>query len=474
MELRDYLTVLRKYWRSITAVTIFGVLGAAILSFFLTPVYTSKTALFFSVNGASSASDLAQGTSFTQKQVESYVQVATSPLVLQPVIARIPLATTPAALAEHVKVTVPTNTSVIDIAVDDPNPATATAIADAIGAQLVTAVHDLSPEGGQGQRSVAATVITPATVPSSPTSPKIPQNLALGLLLGLFVGVGQAILRKTLDTRVRTAADVARVTDAPIIGRIAYDKAAAGRSRFTPEGQDPVGAEAFRRLRTNLQYLDAGQGRRSFVITSSVADEGKTSTAVNTAATLSAAGLRVLLVDADLRKPSLGRLLGLEDAAGLSTVLIGHAQLGDVLQAGGLPGLHVVTSGPVPPNPSELLGSVAMSRLVETITQQYDAVVIDAPPLLPVTDAAILSRLTSGALVVVGSGEVRSPQLTTALESLESVDGRVLGVVLNKVRGESAGYGSYYGRAEPASETRRKVARRAVAEDWADRPREIV
>lgn len=473
MELRDYVAVLRKYWRSITAVTVLGVLAATAFNYLITPTYTSTTALFFSVSGASSASDLAQGTTFTQKQVESYVQVATSPLVLQPAISKIPLATTPAALAQQIKVTVPTSTSVIEVAVVDHDPATAAAIADAIGSQLVIAVHDLSPDDGRGQKSVVATVITPATVPSSPTTPKVAQNLALGLLLGLFLGVGQAILRETLDTRIRTAADVAKVTDAPVIGRIGYDKAAAGRPGLAVDGADAGRAEAFRRLRTNLQYLDAGQGRRSFVITSSVADEGKTSTAVNIAGTLAAAGLRVLLIDADLRKPSIGRFLGLEDAVGLSTLLIGRAQLRDVLQTAGVPGFQVVASGPVPPNPSELLGSVAMSRLIETVTQQYDAVVIDAPPLLPVTDAAILSRMTSGALVVVGSGEVRTPQLAGALESLESVDGRVLGVVLNKLRGTNGGYGGYYyGRYEQGAEAHRPTARHASVEEPAGRQRE--
>lgn len=472
MELQDYVAVLRKYWRSVSSIILVGILSSASLNLIIAPEYTSKTALFISVNGAVSASDLAQGTTFTQKQVESYVQVATAPLVLQPVIDRIPLSTTPSSLAERVSVSVPTNTSVIDVAVVDPDPAMAAVIADAIGSQLVTAVHDLSPENAQGQRSVVATVISPASRPTSPTSPNVPRNLALGLLAGLFLGIGQAILREKLDTRIRTAADVVKVTDAPVIGRVAYDKTAATRLRFAVDGRDAVRAEAFRRLRTNLQYLDAGQGRRSFVITSSLAGEGKTSTAVNTAATLAAAGLRVLLIDADMRKPSIGRFLGLEDAAGLSTLLIGHVRLEDVLQVAGAPGFRVLASGPVPPNPSELLGSAAMTALLETAAQQYDAVVIDAPPLLPVTDAAILSTLTSGALVVVGSGEVRSAQLTGALESLESVNGRVLGVVLNKLRDEGSGYGSYYGRHEQALVAHPLSARRAAEEEVVHRQRE--
>lgn len=478
MELRDYIAVLRKYWRSTVAGTLFAVLGATVFNFLSAPTYTSRTALFFSVNGVTSASDLAQGTTFTQKQVESYVEVATSPLVLQPVTTKVPLATTPAALAKQIKVSVPTNTSVITVEVVDRDPTTAAAIADAVGTQLVSTVHDLSPDDSRGQKSVVATVITPATVPSSPTTPKVAQNLALGLLLGLFLGVGQAILRAALDTRIWSAEDIATVTDAPVVGLIPFDKTIVGRPGVAVDGRDTVRGEGFRRLRTNLQYLDAGQGRRSFVITSSIADEGKTSTSVNIAATLAAAGLHVLLLDADMRRPSVGRALGLEDAVGLSTLLIGRAQLRDVLQSAGVPEFHVVTAGQVPPNPSELLGSAAMSRLLETVTAQYDAVVIDAPPLLPVTDAAILSRITSGALVVVGSGDVRTPQLAEALESLESVDGRVLGLVLNKVHRGDAGYGSYYGHYghhghhEQGAEDHRPSARRATVEEPVARQRE--
>ncbi|QGF23398.1 YveK family protein [Raineyella fluvialis] len=191
MELRDYVAVLRKYWRSITSVTFLGVIAAVALNYLVTPTYTAKTAVFFSVSGATSASDLAQGTTFTSKQVESYVEVATSPLVLQPVISGLKLPESPETLARHIKVTVPTNTSVINITVDDTDPDAAGAIANATGNQLVTAVSSLSPDNGKGQKAVTATIITPASVPSVPTSPKTAQNLALGLLLGLFLGAGQ-------------------------------------------------------------------------------------------------------------------------------------------------------------------------------------------------------------------------------------------------------------------------------------------
>lgn len=463
MELRDYLAVLRQYWRSVAAVVILGVLGAATFSLLVTPTYTSNTALFFAVSGANSASDLAQGTTYTGKQVESYVQVATSPMVLQPVIDQVRLDDTPSELAERVTVSVPTNTSVIDIAVVDTDPEQAGAIAAAVGAGLVSAVSELSPDTAGGAKSVEATIITPATVPATRTSPKVAQNLVLGLLLGVFLGAGQAILRGTLDTRVRTATDVAHVTDAPVIGQIALDEGMGERPGLVSDHPASPRAEAFRRLRTNLQFLDAGPGTSAFVFTSSLPDEGKTNTAVNSALVLADSGMRVLLIDADLRKPSVGRLLGLESAAGLSSVLIGRAGLADVVQPAGHSSVDVLTSGPIPPNPAELLGSPAMVTLLAEAREDYDVVILDAPPLLPVTDAAILSRMTSGALIVVASGEVRTPQLSGALESLAAVEARVLGVVLNKLRGRDIGYGGYYHRYHEVESPQPDVPRRGIA-----------
>lgn len=456
MELRDYLAVLRKYWRSLTALVLLGVFAAAAVNLLSIPTYTARTALFFSVNGGGTAAELAQGTTFTGKQVESYVEVATSPLVLQPVITNLGLSETPETLAQRLTVSVPSNTAVINIAVTDPSPQAAAAVADAVSNQVVETVRALSPNSVNGQKAVVATVIRSAAKPTSQTTPKVAQNLALGLLLGLFLGVGQAILRDTLDTRIRTDADVAEVTDAPVIARIAFDKDSAAGSVLVLDDRTSPRAEAFRRLRTNLQYLDPGAGGRSLVITSSIPDEGKTSTAIDTAQVLADAGLRVLLIDADLRKPSVAKALALEGAVGLSTVLIGRAQLQDVVQEAGGSSLQVLPAGEIPPNPAELLGSAAMARLVTTATQQYDAVVIDAPPLLPVTDAAILSRITAGALLVVGSGEVRAPELAAAVESLAAVEGKVLGVVLNKLperAGGYAGYYRYYGSDDPVGGT---------------------
>ena len=266
-------------------------------------------------------------------------------------------------------------------------------------------------------------------------------------MLGLALGVGQALLRDTLNTRVRNEADLAQVTDRALLGQIMLDD--GGKDGRVPVIAEPrsLRGESYRRLRTNLQFLGLTEGQRSIVVTSTVPGEGKTTTAINTAVAMAEAGSRVLLVDADLRRPRVADSFGFEGAAGLTTVLIGRAALADVVQPYGAGQLDVLTSGPIPPNPSELLGFDAMKTLLREATDAYDVVLIDAPPLLPVTDAAILANIAGGALLVVGSRIVRRAELDSALKALDRAEARVLGLVLNKVKHEDEdryGYDQIY------------------------------
>ena len=202
-------------------------------------------------------------------------------------------------------------------------------------------------------------------------------------------------------------------------------------------------------------------GVRTLLVTSSVANEGKSTIAANLAATLAETGARVVLVDTDLRRPTVAPLLGIEGAAGLTTVLLGRASVADVVQDWGTSGLHVLTSGELPPNPSELVGSPAMRRLMQSLRDDYDYVVLDAPPLLPVADAAILSHAVDGALVVGNVRRVRRAELRDGLQSLESVRGRTLGLVLNQVQQDGDAYG--YARAEEPAGARTPTAAAVAA-----------
>ena len=437
-------------------------------------MYTATTQLYFAVAG-DSVSDLAQGSSFAEKQMSSYAKVATSPLVLDPVVQQLALPTTASALSDFIEATVPPDTVTIDIAVTDPDPRQAARIANAVGAELAKAAGDLSPNREDGSEAVQATTFAVAQVPVAPSSPNVVQNLVIGLIIGLLLGVGSAVLRQVLDTKVRSEQDVHALTDRPILGVVAFDQEVPRHPVILRDEPLAGPSEAVRRLRTNLQFIDVASRPKSIVISSSIPAEGKSTIAINLAVSLADTGARIILVDADLRRPSMAEYVGIEGSVGLTTVLIGRADVEDVVQPLGTTTLDLLPSGQIPPNPSELLGSPAMAGLLNRLTASYDMVLLDSPPLLPVTDAAVLAKMAGGALVVVGADRIHRPQLAETLGSLEKAGAHVLGIVMNKIDRREAGSYSYESGYTPVGQERsaRTVqARRRHSEqqiDW-ERP----
>ncbi len=458
MELSDYVRILRKNWLVIVIVTLLGIGAAGVYSLTRTPQFEAASTVFVSTQSSDSIQDLQQGNTFTLARVTTYTNLVSTPIVMNPVIAKLGLKTTATQLAENVTASSPLNTTLITITVTDPDPVKAANIANALGASLTSAVESIETPNGTKNSPVRLTRVKDAIPPLVPSSPNVPLNLALGALVGLVLGVGIAVLRSVLDTRVRTPRDVELTTDAPIIGAIAFDSRAKDRPLIVHVDPLSPRAESFRALRTNLQFLDMG-GRSSFVITSSVPSEGKSTTTINLAIALADAGKRVALLDADLRKPKVAEYLGIEGGAGLTDVLIGRTRVGDVMLPWGQRSLYVLPAGKIPPNPSELLGSKQMHLLLEVLERDFDVVLCDAPPLLPVTDAAILAKETSGAIIAVSAGRTTRHQLSGAIEALTTVGAKVAGVVMSMVptRGPDAyytygyGYGYNYGYAEPAT-----------------------
>jgi capsular exopolysaccharide synthesis family protein len=451
VDLHDYLVIVRKRWVSILLISALSVTGAIAGTLLATPTYQAKSQVFVSVSTGGSTSDLLQGSNFTQNRVKSYTDMVTSPRVLIPVIEQLGLRTTPDQLAGSITADSPLDTVLINLTVTDKSPKLASDIANATAESLGTQVTELERPTDSQPSPVRISSLRTATVPTTPNAPNIKLNLALGLLLGLALGIGLAVLRKVLDTKVRSEADVEAVSQVSVIARIGYDGDAPRHPVIVQSSPHDHRSEAFRRLRTNLQFLDLADHPKSIVVTSSLPGEGKSTTAINLAISLADAGSRVALIDADLRRPSIGEYMGLESDLGLTTVLIGRADLRDAIQPWGESNLDVLTSGQVPPNPSELLGSRSMANLLESLASQYDIVLIDTPPLLPVTDAAILSKVSGGALVVAGADTVRRQQLAEGLGSLEAVGARVLGVVLNRLaQNQTDGY-KYYDYASRAT-----------------------
>lgn len=464
MELSDYLRVLRRNWILVIASTLLGLIVAALFSLTLSPTYTAKTQLFVAIQSSGSVTELQQGNSFSQARVLSYVKTAVTPVVLQPAIDTLGLKMTPAELAAHVEASTDLNTVLISISAADPSPAQAAAIAQAVADSLIDVVDKLEKSSQGGTSPVRLSVITPATAPTVPSAPNVRLNLSVGLLLGLALGVGTAALRTILDTKIRGEADVRRVTSAAILGGISFDENASRSPLLTQIAPQSPRAESFRQIRTNLQFAHVSHKSKTILVTSSLPGEGKSTTATNMAIAMAQAGQRVALIDADLRRPMVGEYLGLERNAGLTTVLVGEVLLEDLMQPWADGNLHVLTSGQIPPNPSELLGSEAMNDLIARLEKDYDAVVIDAPPLLPVTDAAVLAQRVGGVVLVIGSQSVTSTDVVKSLSALEMVDADLLGLVLNKLptRGPDA-YAYSYDSYSAESKGAKKAARRRLS-----------
>lgn len=432
MEISDYLRIIRRSWRYVVGATLVAITLAAVATALMPREYRAETELFVSTAGGDSVADLAQGGTFTQRQVATYADIVTAPLVLDPVIAELGLEDSAGELAQRVSASVPTNTVLIDIAVVDDDPELAAATANAIAVEFTTQIRELERVEETNESPVKATVVRSAAAPQSPSAPIAWLNLAVAAALGLLLGLVLAVLRDLVDTRVRGEADVARVTERPAIGAIAFDKDAPDHPLVIEIDPHSPRSEAFRAIRTNLFYINPDEPARTLLVTSTVPGEGKSTTSVNLALTMAETGASVCLIEGDLRRPRMLEYMGLESAAGLTDLLVGRVDLEDVMQPY-VGSLQVLGCGAIPPNPSELLGSASMERLLERLSRDFDYVIIDAPPVLAVTDAAVLSTLTDGTIVVVGAGVVNRDALARALTTLERVEATILGLVLNRV-----------------------------------------
>lgn len=432
MELVEYLGTLRRRWLFITALALLGASIGFVLGLNSPKMYKASSSVFVSTPRGSTATELVQGSTFTQNLIQSYAKLAKMPSVLSPVITKLDLQTTPEQLADAVSADTPMNTVLIEITVTDESPTQAALIANAVSSSLATTAQALSPKADNGIPAIAMQQVEQAQAPNNPFAPDKRFMTLTGFALGLALASAYALARQVIDTRLRTEQDVQRATDIPLLGTI------PGLRRKGPEVADfrtqksGVTAESFRKLAANLEFLDPDARVRSVVVTSAVAGEGKSSTAINLALALAERSERVILVDADLRRPRIAEYCGIDGTLGLTTVLTGRAKLSDVIEPWGP--IRILPSGAVPPNPNQLVTSATMAATVDALVKQFDIVIFDSAPLLPVADSLALSRLTDGALLVTRANSTRRGQLRAAEDAVENVKGRVLGVILNRIK----------------------------------------
>jgi capsular exopolysaccharide synthesis family protein len=422
--------------------------AAAAASFLPAKVYTAQIQFFVAARDGAldgSIGSAYTGGLFTQQRVKSYVNILTSARAASLVVNDLGLDLAPQKIADRVSASAPLDTVLINIQVSDPDPVLAQKLANSYGKTFPSLVDQLERPKGGGISPVSVTLVQPAQLPQVATSPRPKFYVALGLLIGLVGGIAGAVVREMFDTRVKTPQMAEMLIGAPILGAISFDADAAHRPLVAQGLHRSARGEEFRQIRTNLQFVDIEHALQSVVLTSSVPGEGKTTTACNLAMTIAQAGVRVVLVEGDLRRPRVAEYLGLEGAVGLTSVLLGETTLQESLQPWGDGMLSVLPSGPLPPNPSELLGSAGMADLLRQLVAQSGLVLVDSPPLLSVTDAAVLGALTSGVIMLVRSHSTRREEVERAAATVKAVRAEVLGTILNMVptRGPD-GYGYGY------------------------------
>ncbi|MEJ5197537.1 MAG: polysaccharide biosynthesis tyrosine autokinase, partial [Anaerolineae bacterium] len=274
-------------------------------------------------------------------------------------------------------------------------------------------------------------VVKPAVAPQTPIRPRTATNVLLAAVVGAMIAAGAAFLIEYLDDTIKSPDDVARVSGLSTLGAIARLKdAGAQRQLIAWMHSKAPESEAYRTLRTNIQFSSVDKPVRTLVVTSSGPSEGKSTTAANLAIVMAQTGQKVVLVDADLRRPVLHKTFGVPNNVGITTALLAgdEVDLESYLQPTEIDNLMIITSGPIPPNPSELLGSQRMKHIVDRLAQSADIVIFDTPPVLVVTDAAVLSRQTDGVLLIADAGGTREPALAHAVEELRKTGANILGV----------------------------------------------
>lgn len=435
MELREYLRLIRRNWPIFVGVTLVFLVGAFVATQLQPPQFTSVSKALISTRSAGTLTDLNLGSTFAQQAARTYADIARTPYVLDPVIADLRLKESAADLAEAVEVTVPENESVLEITVTARTPRLAAAIANGVTDQLGRAVVRLTPVASSKTLGIIVTQVQPAVPDPDSRSPRLWVYLAVAAAVGLVVAFLIALVRRALDTKVRSVQDAQAAARRPPLGGVPFDSRARKSPIVLAEGSDGSRGDAYRSLRTNLRFLDADQSYRVLVVTSSVRNEGKTTSCVNLGVAMAQTGRRVLIIDADLRDSRVAEYCLVDGSIGLTDVLVGDAELSRVIQRWGKLPLSVLPAGRRPPSSSELLDSRRFAEVLAEAQSQYDVVLIDSPPVLSAADAAIVSRLASGAILVCAARRVRRFEVAAAVAAFEQANARILGVLVTMLPG---------------------------------------
>jgi capsular exopolysaccharide synthesis family protein len=465
MELIRYTRVLRRRLALIVICPIVAALAAGIISFVLAPVYEAQVVLVVRPAQLLPSTDPTTAALTSDQIIQTYASLVTQRPVLEKVISDLGLNITPVDLAKKIKVTPVPSTEIVDVNVQDTSPALARDIANQLVADFIDRVNQIQKLGTQSSTPDNLYIFSNAILPDKPVSPNKSLNIAVAFAAGLLVALGIAFLLDYIDQSIKSDDELTERLGLFSIAHVAFAPAGKGKrpELVALDGQSPA-SEAYKALRTNLLFSAIDQNElKSIVVTSSGPGEGKSRTAANLAVVLAQAGQKTVLIDADFRRPSLHKIFGRIRNVGLSNLALEDLAEEEAITAvDEVPNLWLITSGPIPPNPSELLGSGRLKELMARLKIHFAYVILDTPPVNAVTDAAILAAAADGTILVVDQGRTTFPALRHAKQLLDRVGGHTIGVVMNKVRASGSsysyayGYGNYGtpsdGRAQPERE----------------------
>lgn len=425
MTIEDFLRLLLRNALLLVLLTVLGAAAGYGFSYTKAPVYQASALGFVRGATGAGADPLADQNKYSKAQF--FLPLFQTRAVGQTIVDELGLEASPDAVAGSLGTTLDPNAPIITVTANAGSPEEASAIANASIEAVAAEAEKLEP--GTGSQLVPYQT---ALTPGAPVSPDRIRYAAVGAAAGLLAAMALAVLRNRNDSRLRTVDQLADEVNVPVLGVLPDVKDfSRPKSGILPEPKTFQAREALRKFRTNLRFVDVDNPPRSIVVTSSAPAEGKSVVSGNLSRVIAGTGQPTLLIDADLRRPLVAKQFGLDGSVGLSQLLAGAVSVEDVVQP--IPGtrLSVLPAGQIPPNPSELLGSRRMHELIKDLSRTH-FVVIDAPPVLAVTDAQLLSRHADGAVLVAVTGRTRVEGLRRAIDSIHNVSGKVFGVVLNR------------------------------------------
>lgn len=433
MTASAYLAVLRRRWLTILACLLAGVLVAIAVTRSSPKRYASSTRLFVNIPVAQDVTQALQGVQLSQQLIASYAQIATSQTAESQIAEKLHLGEGPNLSATPVA-----GTLLVQIQATQSSPQIAQAVAAAAGDELISQITRFE----QGKSApVQARTIDQANFNPTPILPRPKRNLEEGAVLGLILGLALAFVAESIDRTIKEPSELQSLIGAPLLALVPAHRGSIAKNLRLDRSDDGHMSEAFRSLRTSVRFLEVDQPLRTIVITSPSAGEGKSTVAVNLATAMAEAGERVILVDADLRRGGLAERFDLEAEPGLTSVIIGSAPAAQAVRPVATR-LALVPSGTFPPNSSELLGSTRAADVFDYLAAHADVVIIDAPPILPVSDAVVLSTQVDAVIVVVKAGRTKHEAAAEAQRRLDVIGANVVGCVFNGVSKRTS-YGTY-------------------------------